>query len=102
MAMIFKNLKQNKKYIAFIIVGILLVIFFYCGGRVIAQGADINRLKNQKEAYEQQLEKQKEVNAELEEVLESDNKDEYIEKKAREKGFVKSNEIVFYDISGTD
>ena len=32
-------------------------------------------------------------------ILSSDNKDEYIEQKAREKGYAKEGEIVFYDIS---
>lgn len=32
-------------------------------------------------------------------MLDNEDKDEYIEKKAREKGYVKSDEIVFYDIS---
>ncbi len=98
----FRNLKQNKKFIVFAVIGVLLAIFFYCGSRVAVQSADISRLKNQKEAYEQQLSDQQNLNAELEAVLESDNKDKYIEKKAREKGFVKSNETVFYDISGIE
>ena len=35
-------------------------------------------------------------------IDDSDNKDEYIEQKAREKGYVKSDEIVFYDVSGSN
>jgi len=35
-------------------------------------------------------------------VVGADNKDDYIEQKAREKGYVKGDEIVFYDISGTE
>ena len=67
-----------------------------------AQSADISRLNNQKSAYEQQLEDQKKENEELDAILQSENKDDYMEQKAREKGFVKSNEIVFYDISGSN
>ena len=33
--------------------------------------------------------------------MDSDDRDAYIEQKAREKGYVKSDEIVFYDISGS-
>lgn len=42
---------------------------------------------------------QQEENKELQAVLDNEDKDDYIEKKAREKGYVKSDEIVFYDIS---
>ena len=38
-------------------------------------------------------------NDRLNEVLESEDKNDYIEQKAREKGYVKSGETVFYDIS---
>ena len=40
-------------------------------------------------------------NAKLEQILDSDDRDEYIEQKAREKGYVKSDEIVFYDVAGS-
>ena len=102
MTRIFQNLKYNKKTKKFLIIGVLVVLFFYCGGTIIAQSADISRLNNQQSAYEQQLEDQKKENEELDAILQSENKDDYMEQKAREKGFVKSNEIVFYDISGSN
>lgn len=102
MKRIFQNLIHNKKTKLFVIAGILLCIFFYCCSVIIGQVADISRLKSQKTAYAQQLEDQKSENEELDAVLESDNKDEYMERKAREKGYVKSDEIVFYDISGSN
>ena len=49
-----------------------------------------------------QLASVQQENARLEEVVGADNKDDYIEQKAREKGYVKGDEIVFYDISGTE
>ena len=97
MTRIFQNLKYNKKTKKFLIIGVLVVLFFYCGGTIIAQSADISRLNNQKSAYDQKKE-----NEELDAILQSENKDDYMEQKAREKGFVKSNEIVFYDISGSN
>lgn len=100
MKKIFQNLIHNNKTKVFLVAGILLVIFCYCCSVIISQVADISRLNAQKASYAQQLEEQKRENEELDAILQSDNKDEYMEQKAREKGYVKSNEIVFYDISG--
>lgn len=102
MGKLLQNLKQNKKLKISLIIGILLIIFFYCGGVIVAQSADLSRLANQKASYEQQLAEQKQENEELDAILHSDNKDDYMEQKARENGYVKSNEIVYYDISGSN
>lgn len=98
----FQNLIHNKKTKFFLIGGVLLCMFFYCCSVIIGQVTDISRLNAQKTSYEQQIEAQKQENEELDEILQSENKDEYMEQKAREKGYVKSNEIVFYDISGSN
>lgn len=95
-------LNKNKKLRISVIAVALVVMFFCCSGFIVSQAADINRLKNQEEAYNQQLSEQQKDNEELEEILDSDDRDSYIEQKAREKGYVKSGEIVFYDISGSD
>ncbi len=98
----FKKLKQNKKFKKTIILIAVAAIFFGCAGFVISQSADISRLGKQKEAYSRQLDEQNAENDELQGVLESDNKDDYIEKKAREKGYVKPDEEVFYDVAGSN
>ena len=95
-------LNRNKKLRISVIAVALVVMFFCCSGFIVSQAADINRLKNHEEAYNQQLSEQQKDNEELEEILDSDDRDSYIEQKAREKGYVKSGEIVFYDISGSD
>lgn len=102
MGKIFLNLKENKKIRASLIVGVLVLVFFYCGGVIVAQSADLSRLNKQKTVLEQQLEEQKKENEELDAILQSEDKDDYMEQKARENGYVKSNEIVFYDISGSN
>lgn len=96
-----KLLKQNKKAKTSVIAAGLILMFFICGGVIVSQFADISRLKNQQAAYTRQLEQQLAENEELEQILDSDDRDSYIEQKAREKGYVKSDEIVFYDISGS-
>lgn len=102
MKKIFQNLIHNKKTKMLLIAGIILGLFFYCCSVIIGQIADISRLNAQKTAYAQELEEQKKENEELDAILESDDKDEYMEQKAREKGYVKSDEVVFYDISGSN
>ncbi len=66
---------------------------------MVNQNADISRLERQRDEIAVKVDDQVETNKELQAVLDNENKDDYIEQKAREKGYVKSNEIVFYDIS---
>lgn len=99
---LFQKIKENGKMRALAIIVPLVVLFFVCGGIIVSQVADISRLQKQDAAYTAELKAQEKENAELEAILESDDKDSYIEKKAREKGYVKSDEIVFYDISGSN
>lgn len=85
-----------KKY--FFVIPIVVVSLFSVAV-LISQSANLSRLEKQKSDCEIQLSEQINVNKQLEAQLKSDNQDAYIEKKAREKGYVKSNEIVFYDVS---
>ena len=80
----------------------LVVLFFVCGGIIVSQMSDISRLQKQQDAYSAQLSAKQKENDSLQAILDSDDKDRYIEKKAREKGYVKSNEVVFYDIAGSN
>ncbi len=102
MKVFFQKLKQNKKLQRTVIIVLVAAVFFGCAGFVISQSADISRLGKQKEAYSNQLDEQNAENDELQGVLESDNKDSYIEQKAREKGYVKPDEEVFYDVAGSN
>ena len=69
---------------------------------VLPTGVCLTPKKKQKQTLTAQLASVQQENARLEEVVGADNKDDYIEQKAREKGYVKGDEIVFYDISGTE
>ena len=77
----------------------LVVAFLFFGVTMVNQNADISRLERQRDEIAVKVDDQVETNKELQAVLDDENKDDYIEQKAREKGYVKSNEIVFYDIS---
>lgn len=99
----FKSFFSEKKNIpAFFITLLLIGVFIFFGVSVVNQNADISRLEIQKQEIAAKLEEQNQDNAELKAVLENENKDDYIEQKAREKGYVKSDEIVFYDISASE
>ena len=94
-----KKLYIGKYSIGKILVGLLLVgVFAFFSISVVNQNADISRLEKQKAEIGAKYDAQEE-NKELQAVLDNEDKDDYIEKKAREKGYVKSDEIVFYDIS---
>ena len=96
----FKAFLSSKKNIPMLIVSLALVVaFLFFGVTMVNQNADISRLERQRDEIAVKVDDQVEANKELQAVLDNENKDEYIEQKAREKGYVKSNEIVFYDIS---
>ena len=96
----FKEFLSNKKNIPMLIVSLALVVaFLFFGVTMVNQNADISRLERQRDEIAVKVDDQVETNKELQAVLDNENKDDYIEQKAREKGYVKSNEIVFYDIS---
>ncbi|MDE6470821.1 MAG: septum formation initiator family protein [Eubacterium sp.] len=98
----FKSFFSSKKNISFILITVLLIgAFGYFGIKTVNQNSDISRLEIQKQELEQKLEEQEQDNKELQAVLDNENKDDYIEQKAREKGYVKSDEVVFYDISSS-
>ena len=101
MAKFLRSLKENKRARSAIVLAGLVVMFFICGGIIASQYSDISRLKKQEAAYTAQLQAQNAENAKLEQILDSDDRDEYIEQKAREKGYVKSDEIVFSDVAGS-
>ena len=95
-----KKLYIGKYSVGKILVGLLLVgVFAFFSISVVNQNADISRLEKQKAEISAKYDAQQEENKELQAVLDNEDKDDYIEKKAREKGYVKSDEIVFYDIS---
>lgn len=89
----------KKRLFNILTVFLLTGVFIFFGYTFVNQRADISRLENQKMEVAAKYEAQEQENKELQAVLDSDDKDAYIEQKAREKGYVKSDEIVFYDIS---
>ena len=71
----------------------------YCAYCIANNAADISRLKSQKEELDTKYEQQIEDNDQLKSILDSDDKKDYLEQKARENNYVKENELDFYDIN---
>ena len=94
--------KLNKKaVIRLVVMALLGVVAIYSAVTLISNYADISRLKNSAAMVNAQYEKQIDDNEKVRAILNSKNKDEYIEQKAREKGYAKEGEIVFYNISSS-
>lgn len=94
--------KQNKKlrkYSFFLLIG-LLVAVGYGVVNFINNQMEIKAKKAQIAQLQSQVEAQAEENAEIRNVLDGGNQDEYIEKVAREKlGYVKPGEKVYYNVT---
>lgn len=90
---------KNKSVVRLIIAVFFLGLVSYCSYTLITNYSDISRLNVQAAELKEQYDNQLKENEKIKAILNSDNKDEYIEQKAREKGYVKDGEIVFYDIS---
>ena len=95
-----KAQKLNKKsVIRAVVITVIALLFVYCSYSLINNYVDISRLKTQASEAQLKYDEQVKENERIKAILDSDNKDEYIEEKAREKGYVKEGETVFYDIS---
>lgn len=94
-----KKLFSKKNIPLFFVVALLVGLFVFSGVSVVNQNSDISLLEKQRDEIAAKYDQQVEENEELKQVLDNENKDDYIEQKAREKGYVKSDEVVFYDIS---
>ena len=92
------NKKLIVKYAAIVFLAFLIG---YCSFSLINNYTDISRLKAQTKQAEIQYEQQINENEKAKAILNSKNKDAYIEQKAREKGYAKEGETVFYDISSS-
>lgn len=102
MKKLFKGKEISKQNIIKIAVAALLVVVFaYAAFSLASNYIDISKLNAQANQAQQTLEEQNEENEKLKAILDSENKDDYIEEKAREKGYVKNGETVYYDISSS-
>jgi len=93
--------KRSFKTSAIIVVACLLA--FSCFSLIyVNKISQINKQQQKLESIEQQCVELEAKNAELQEVLDSGDEDAYIERVARENGYVKPNERVYVDISADE
>lgn len=90
---------KSKSFVKLVIAIFFIGLVSYCAYTLISNYSDISRLKAQSVELNAQYDEQLKENEKIKAILNSENKNEYIEQKAREKGYVKDGEIVFYDIS---
>jgi cell division protein FtsB len=90
---------KSKSFVKIVIAILFIGLVSYCSYTLISNYSDISRLNAQAAELNKQYETQLKDNEKIKAILDSDNQDEYIEQKAREKGYVKDGETVFYDIS---
>ena len=88
-----------KSWSKILLVAIVTVVILLGSVSLIRNHADISRLEAQAAEYDAQYQQQIDENERIKAIVNSKNKDDYIEQKAREKGYVKDGEVVFYDIS---
>ena len=94
-----KQRLATKNWGKILTISIIVIVLVFSTISLIRNQADISRLKAQAAECDAQYAQQVEENEKIKAILNTDNKDDYIEQKAREKGYVKDNEVVFYDIS---
>jgi len=94
-----KEQLQSRPWSKILLTSILVTVLVFGAISLVRNYADISRLQAQAADCDAQYEQQVKENEKVKAILDSDNKDDYIEQKAREKGYVKDNEVVFYDIS---
>ncbi|MCR5208102.1 MAG: septum formation initiator family protein [Eubacterium sp.] len=98
-----KLLNLDKKgWLRVAAIVVIAIIGIYCAVALFGNYSDISRLKVRANEVNARYSEQVNENEKIKAILDSENKDEYIEQKAREKGYAKDGEIVFYDISSGD
>ena len=91
-----KKLYIGKYSVGKILVGLLLVgVFAFFSISVVNQNADISRLEKQKAEIGAKYDAQQEENKELQAVLDNEDKDDYIEKKAGKRVTLKVTKSFF-------
>ena len=95
-----KTVGKKKQSKSFILTLSLILLFGYFVITIIGHVIEIKESNAELEQQQQILEQQIAENEQLKEIVESDDKSEYIEQVAREQlGFGLPNEKVFYDVT---
>lgn len=101
MKKLFTNRFDKKTIVKTVGTLLFIALIVYCSIAFLGNTADISRLNAKAAECDAQYQQQVKENDEIKAIVNSDNKDDYIEQKAREKGYVKEGETVYYDISSS-
>ena len=94
------KVKKNKRSFVVVLFAVVLCVSFAIS--LFSLIRDINDIDKDIDAVKVATAEQDASNDDLRDKLYSDNKDEYIEAIARENGYVKPGERVYYDVSVND
>lgn len=78
---------------------VVLALLIYLATSLLDLRGQIQATENQRNALAQQVADQRLENQELSEAIEHSGDPEMLEKVAREKGYVKQNEILYFDVA---
>lgn len=101
MKKLFKKQLDKKTIIKAVGTFAFVALIVYCSIAFLNNTADISRLNAKAAECDAQYQQQIKENDEIKAIVNFDNKDDYIEQKAREKGYAKEGETVYYDISSS-
>lgn len=94
------NGKENKSQKSILgKIGLLALVVYFCFVMVDMNVA-IAEKKDELVLQEQKLEEQRMINKDTQRQLELSNDEKEVERKAREIGYIKDNEIIYKDSSG--
>lgn len=91
------KIRQNVMKIALIVA--VIIVLGLCAFKIASNAADISRKRAELNEKQTVLDEQLAENDRIKEILESDDKSEYMEQEARKKGYTKDGEIIYYDSS---
>ncbi|MBR1970905.1 MAG: septum formation initiator family protein [Clostridia bacterium] len=83
---------QKNDFMRVVICCVVVCGFIYT---MISQQIRISAIRNETEACEREIAKQEQIYAELKEKAKDNSTDEFYEEKARDEGYVRSDETVF-------
>lgn len=90
--------KKKRKYSFLLLIGLILLVG-YIAIVIVNDRMTISQRQKEKAALQAQLEQQTNENAELQAFADSENKEDYMKKKARDQGYVEPGEKVYYNVT---
>ena len=78
---------------------VVLALLIYMVTSLVDLRGQIQATQSQRDALAQQVADQRLENQELADAIENSDDPEMLERVAREKGYVKQNELLFYDVA---